>query len=223
MKSPKIINIAALITSLFLNIPSSLAEKLPLVILKKRCDNCHGFDLRSKKNLAPNLRYAGEKFQSKWLESYLKKPEIIRPSGYILSPKFLEGNPPDQHLEVSVKEAKIITNYLMTLKVNSNDSPIIFETLPENNMEKTKIKFERNFGCTSCHQSINLVGKARGGVSGPSLVNAGNRLNPAWIYRWLKNPSTYEIKSRMPIFKITEETSIELVKYIMTLKRENLK
>ena len=89
--------------------------------------------------------------------------------------------------------------------------------------QQAKIKFERDYGCTACHQTINLAGKPRGGVSGPSLVDAGNRLNADWIFRWLMNPYAYVLKGRMPVYKIKPDEVILIVKYIMTQKKESLR
>ena len=86
---------------------------------------------------------------------------------------------------------------------------------------KSKILFERTYGCTACHQAINLARKPRGGISGPSLINAGNRLKGDWIYDKLKNPRKYETQSRMPVFKIPEEYFISLAKHVLSQKKEN--
>jgi len=88
---------------------------------------------------------------------------------------------------------------------------------------KTKYEFERTFSCISCHQSLNLAGKPRGGISGPSLVNAGNRLQANWVAIWLKNPKTFSEKSRMPVYKMDNETRLRFTQFIMTLKNENLR
>lgn len=83
---------------------------------------------------------------------------------------------------------------------------------------RTKILFERNYGCIACHEGINLAGQARGGISGPSLANAGNRLQADWVFNRLKTPEKFLAKSRMPLYKIDDETTIKLTKYIMSLK-----
>jgi cbb3-type cytochrome oxidase cytochrome c subunit len=68
---------------------------------------------------------------------------------------------------------------------------------------------------------LNLAGKVRGGISGPSLVNAGNRLQARWVASWLKSPKTYSNKSRMPIYKMEDEARLRLTQFIATLKNEN--
>jgi mono/diheme cytochrome c family protein len=81
-----------------------------------------------------------------------------------------------------------------------------------------KILFERNFGCISCHRALNLVGKTRGGVSGASLVNSDLRLNPDWVFNWLKNPKKFFSKSGMPLYDLKEETAVLVTKYILSIR-----
>tara|TARA_B100000686_G_scaffold353903_1_gene461422 strand:+ start:4220 stop:4891 length:672 start_codon:yes stop_codon:yes gene_type:complete len=195
----------------------------PSLIGEKQCDRCHGFDRESKKSHAPNLYYAGEKFQLEWLLHFLSTPETIRLVVYSTDPGFLKGEKPPPHPAVSKDVAKKLVDYLVKLKKETSEDRFESGPLSKGKKARAKIKFERDYGCISCHQAINFAGKARGGISGPSLVNAGNRLNADWIYRWLKKPKAYETKSRMPVFEITEEDLIDLVKYIMTLKKENLR
>tara|TARA_Y100001960_G_scaffold310367_1_gene369802 strand:+ start:404 stop:1069 length:666 start_codon:yes stop_codon:yes gene_type:complete len=211
-----------LLITLFI-VTDASSEELPALVLKNKCDSCHGFNPKSNRMFAPTLRYAGEKFKQEWLEKYLVNPEPIRPAGYTKDPDFLNGKAPKIHPSVSKEEAKTLTAYLMKLKMVVSKVLVASNPLSKGKKAKARIKFERDYGCTSCHQAISLVNKSRGGISGPSLVNAGNRLNPNWVYRWLKNPAAYETKSRMPKYKITEEDLVGLTKYLMTLKKENLK
>ena len=89
----------------------------------------------------------------------------------------------------------------MGLKISGQPLvPVVMEPLSKGQRAKIKYKFERTFSCISCHQSLNLAGKVRGGVSGPSLVNAGNRLQADWIVNWLKTPEAYMVKGRMLMF-----------------------
>ena len=215
MKSFKVLLIFGCLAGFYFYPSLAFPLEKTALIAEKKCDRCHGFDRDSNKNHAPNLRYAGEKFHRKWLLNFLSVPETIRLTGYSMAPRFLKGITPQTHPSVSKGEAKKLVDYLMTLKSETSEHFFDFEPLSKGEKTRAKIKFERDYGCTSCHQAMNLTGKPRGGVSGPSLVNAGNRLNSDWVYRWLKNPKTYETKSRMPIFKIAEEDVIELVNIIL--------
>jgi mono/diheme cytochrome c family protein len=123
---------------------------------------------------------------------------------------------------LSKKDAGQITQELMELILLDLPEKINhLEPLTKGQKSKIKYEFERTFSCISCHQSLNLAGKVRGGISGPSLVNAGNRLQARWVASWLKSPKTYSNKSRMPIYKLKDEARLRLTQFIATLKNEN--
>jgi cytochrome c551/c552 len=195
----------------------TIAEKLG-------CHECHRLSssVSAKNRIAPDLYFAGDKFKKKWLVSFLQKPEIVRPGGFALAPDFLKGAKIKKHQAVSQKEANQLTSFLMQLTLKESTKGTIDNIpLSKGKRAKSKILFERTYGCTACHQAINLARKPRGGISGPSLINAGNRLKGDWIYDKLKNPRKYETQSRMPVFKIPEEDFISLAKHVLSQKKEN--
>lgn len=197
----------------------TIAEKLG-------CHECHRFSssVSEKNRTAPDLFFAGDKFQKKWLASFLQQPEVVRPGGFSLDPDFLKGAKIKEHPSVTEEKAYQLANFLMKLKLKEFPEGTIDDIqLSKGEKAKSKIKFERTYGCTACHQAINLARKPRGGISGPSFINAGNRLQGDWIYDKLKNPRKYEPQSRMPVFKLSEEDFISLTKYILTQKKENIR
>lgn len=198
------------------------------IVHKKQCDSCHRFskDMPETISQGPDLFFAGNKFQRNWLKEFLQTPTVIREAGYITDPGFLKGQPTrgNPHPALSEKEAEETADFLMALKIDGlNQGVVDDQPLSKGKKVRVKILFERNFGCTACHKGVNLAGKPKGGISGPSLVNGGNRLNADWIYNWLKNPGTFIGNGRMPLFNFDDETAIQLSKYIMTLKTENLR
>jgi len=58
-------------------------------------------------------------------------------------------------------------------------------------------------------------------VSGPSLLDAGNRLRPEWVYQWLKNPKAFAPQGRMPLYRFDEDTLKQLTQYLMSHKKDN--
>jgi cbb3-type cytochrome oxidase cytochrome c subunit len=194
------------------------------LIQENKCSECHRLSKDENEKSGPDLFYAGNKFQTSWLKQYLQNPMTIRSAGGTGDPGFLKGilaNSP-KHPALSKKDAEQITQELMALTLL--DLPKEVERLkPLTKGQKAKLKyeFERTFSCISCHQSLNLAGKIRGGISGPSLVNAGNRLQAGWVASWLKSPKIFSNKSRMPIYKMEDEARLRLTQYIATLKNEN--
>jgi cytochrome c2 len=201
---------------------------VPTVISKYKCVQCHQFSKSDSKPRyqGPDLFYAGNKFKKKWVTNFLIQPDIIRIAGHITDHDFLIGRPAlaIPHPSLSEKEGQAVAEFLMSLKLDGFE-PGKVDSTPLSKGQKVKIKilFERNYGCTACHKGINLARKPKGGVSGPILFNAGDRLNPDWIFHWLKNPKTFLARGRMPVFKLDDETTIQIVKYLMTLKKEDLR
>ncbi len=210
---------------------NALAEQPPgnpAVIQKKRCESCHRFskDSPPDKYQAPDLFYAGNKFQRNWLMEFLQDPVVIRQAGTLTGPGYLKGPPArgNPHPRLTREEAGLAVEYLMSLMIDGLEKGIVDdEALSKGEKVRVKILFERNFGCTACHKAVNLAGKPKGGISGPSLVDAGNRLDPDWIFHWLKNSRVFISKGRMPLFNLEDETAIQISKYIMTLRKENLR
>jgi len=194
------------------------------VLADKNCGSCHRLKAEEiEKNFTgPDLHYSGNKFQPEWLKQFLINPEVIRPAGFVTDPGFLPRTDIPPHASSSIEDANTLTKELMTLKI-STLTPVNPEPLSKGLRAKIKYQFERTFGCISCHQSLNLAGKVRGGISGPSLVNAGNRLQADWVSDWLKTPETYIAKSRMPSYKMEPATLEQFTRFLMTLKKENIK
>jgi cytochrome c1 len=58
-----------------------------------------------------------------------------------------------------------------------------------------------------------------GGLSGPSFVAASERLNPDWVYAYLKNPKAFKPVKMMPVYSgiLNEAEMKELASYIGSL------
>ncbi len=167
----------------------------------KDCTGCHYTDGPAKEKTiddqlakkGPELWYAGSKFQKKWLGAWLKDPKPIRPLKY---GTLKEKNPGD-HPKMAGAEAASITDFLMSL---TSDAVKAGKVKVKKKNIKGKLIFIKKMPCSGCHQSPGRKGKITGGFSGPSLVGAGKRLNPDWIYAYLKTPSVFKPVKAMPTF-----------------------
>ena len=199
------------------------AEASPALVKEKQCDTCHRFSKTGPEKSAPDLFFAGDKFQKDWLGSFLKQPEAIRLAGHTRDPGFLKGAPQytGPHPVLNPKEAQQMTDHLMSLKILKDAPPLELPVLSKGKRVRVKILFERDYSCIACHQSYNLARQPRGGVSGPSLIDAGRRLHPEWVYQWLKNPGQFITRGRMPLYKFDEETLRKMTQYIMSHKKDS--
>jgi mono/diheme cytochrome c family protein len=73
----------------------------------------------------------------------------------------------------------------------------------------------RRAQCDGCHE----IGEfARNDRPGPDLHGIAGRTNPAWLFRWIKNPRDYADNARMPRFRLEDRYVDALVGYLMTFR-----
>lgn len=168
-------------------------------IFKKNCASCHYADGPAKeKSIAdqlakkgPELWYAGSKFQKPWLVGWLQDPKPIRPLKY----NSLSAKNAGDHPTASAADAAALADYLMGLT-----SPLVKAgTVKPSASVKGRATFTKKMPCTGCH-TYPAQGGAQGGLSGPSLVGAGKRLNPDWILAYMANTSKFKPFRDMPDF-----------------------
>ncbi len=190
----------------------------------KKCNDCHYTqgparektikDQLSKKG--PELWYAGSKFKEGFLEKWLQDPKPIRPMKYY---SLTEKNKGD-HPKLSGKDAKEVAAFLMSLKSKDVKAGVI----KAKKSARARIVFEKKLACYGCH----LVKKGRkivGGLTGPSLVDAGERLNPDWIYAYLVKPKVFKPVKDMPVYVgiVGDKEMKMLASYIATFKQKKKK
>lgn len=186
----------------------------------KKCGGCHLMTgpnpdktfADKLKRKGPDLWFAGSKYKKDWLEGWMGDPKPIRPMEY----NSIEKPNPGNHPKLSQDEARAVAEYLMTLKSKDVASGVI----PEGSGGiQGKIVFEKKQGCYGCHQ-VKKGGKVVGGLSGPTLVDAGKRLQGDWIYTYLTNPKALIPVKRMPIYAgiLTDADMKALAGYITTFK-----
>ncbi len=167
----------------------------------KGCGGCHYTEGPAReKTIAdqlakkgPELWYAGSKFQKAWLGKWIADPKPIRPMKYS---SLTEKNPGD-HPKLAGDEAANVTDFLMGLTSGDVEAGVI---KPKKN-PKGRLIFTKKMPCTGCHQyPAKKRQKFKGGNSGPSLIGAGERLNPDWVYAYLAKPEVFKPVKMMPVF-----------------------
>ncbi|MEZ5565185.1 MAG: c-type cytochrome [Gammaproteobacteria bacterium] len=178
--------------------------------VQAQCGSCHTMThdyataplIERADRKAPPLDYAGNKFQRTWLASWLQNPTRIRPAGEFPSAHVKSGPDGDvidensliKHPAVAAAEAEAMADYLMTLK--PFDNLIEAETYEPGTIAKRmgQMNFGKFKGCDACHQDSAGVG----GLSGPELYTAWQRLQPAFIASYMGNPVAWDPHTLMP-------------------------
>jgi mono/diheme cytochrome c family protein len=185
------------------------------------CVGCHAVKSSEEKESleailerrAPTLLYAGSKFKKEFLLNWLQEPKPIRPLAF----NSLSEPNPANHMRLNPLDAKDMVSYLMTLR-SADMVPLGLKG--EDNLLGKQI-FSQRYSCYGCHR---VTGETKsgltGGLSGPSLVNAGSRLNPDWIFAYLSGPTSFKPRGAMPVYAgiISDDHLKELTKYIASFK-----
>lgn len=170
-----------------------------------KCYVCHRFN-GSGGTLAPDLSYEGSRAQRKWLISFLKNPQTVRPTLTFRMPQF----------NMTDEEAATMADYLeMVMQSPDVDTGGVDpKTLTPQMATLGKQLYEVKYQCQSCH----TIG-ATGGYVGPNLNNVGNWLNAAWIAAWLKNPQALVPGAIEPRREFTDQELQALTAYLVTLRQ----
>lgn len=192
------------------------------------CGGCHQLQgpaddrleaLRHRKG--PPLFYAGNKFRQDWLEGWLQNPIRIRPAGDFppahakLTPggDTLDMTSLTEHPTLDAGVAKEVIGYLMTLR--PYDALIAKEDYAPGNVSERMgaMDFVKFKGCGACHKDTPKYG----GVSGPELYTAWQRLQPAFITSYIRDPAAWELRSLMPNKHLDSGAIHKLADYLRTV------
>src|SRR5579862_3238845 len=53
----------------------------------------------------------------------------------------------------------------------------------------------------------------------PTLSAVGSKMNKTWLYQWVRNPRKHFAESMMPNLRLSEQDGVDVVEYLMTLKK----
>ncbi len=167
-------------------------------------------DQLSKKG--PELWYAGSKFQEAWLAAWLVDPKPIRPVKY----NGLKEDGPGEHPKLADADAAPVTEFLMSLTSDEVESGAV---KPKKNPKGRQI-FTKKMPCNGCHEYTGRKKKILGGRSGPSLVEAGVRLNPDWILAYLQKPTVFKPVKMMPVFVglLSDKDMMNVARYVASFE-----
>ena len=174
------------------------------VYQRYKCYVCHRFNGYGG-TLAPDLSYEGSRAQKKWIADFLKNPQTIRPTLLLSMPQF----------SMLDKDAAIAAEFLSTAMQKPGANPESVDSRPFTlaMVSTGKQLYEVKYQCQSCHTT-----GGTGRNVGPNLNNSGNRLTPAWIETWLRNPQDLQPDTIEPRRNLTDEEIRALTAYLMSLR-----
>lgn len=192
----------------------------------KNCGACHlmsgpvtAVPIAERGNIkGPPLWFAGSKFKAEWLSAWLADPQPVR---RVVYNTLTIGNNP--HPVLSAAEAAEVSEFLMTqVDKEMKSGQVVGEPLSRRDQFNAEKLFSKKQVCFGCHEYPAKSGPL-GGYTGPTMVGAGQRLNPDWVYSLLQDNTRYYPNGRMPVYgdqafnAFTEDELKLLAQYIGNL------
>ena len=197
-------------------------------LASRQCASCHSLTGPAPRTIAgvlerkaPDLFYAGSKFQRSWLVAWIQRPAPIRAAGTMFLQHVVSQAGKDRIAQGSVKpcasrltpaEADAVADYLMTLKDTAMKTGLIDPSRAAQDAKAYRL-FTKQLPCIGCH-TIEFRKRSMGGVSAPDLRGAGSRLNPDWIYARIENPQYWDPRTWMPRIEMSHEKREALALFI---------
>ncbi|MBI2618717.1 MAG: c-type cytochrome [Ignavibacteriales bacterium] len=185
--------------------------KMKQVILESGCYGCHeikGYTDLPK--LGPVLNALPAKTTPEWIFRWVRNPKEYNP--HTRMPNF----------QFSDEDAEAVTAYLVSI---GRESDYKYAgprgSYAGGNAVRGKETFEA-VGCQACHVlgDDTAVREERGTSydTAPELTHVGSKVNPDWLFDWLKNPRHYSVDARMPSLRLSDMEARNLVAYLMSQK-----
>lgn len=185
---------AVLALALMIGVPQMLFggnQSRAKEVMQQACASCHRFEGKadSRFNLrAPDLIWAGSKYQRPWLIRWLTgKEQPLYAKGYRWD--LSEGVA--KHPTVSESDANELVDYFEKHLVDPRVTVGAFDVSKVTAME---VEFGRQaykaHACIGCHV-IEENGRIIGGPQSASLVESGLRYNMDWLFRFGLNPQDF--------------------------------
>ncbi len=158
------------------------------------CNACHAGipDSLVIPSRAPDLAYAGERYNPAFLFHFLQEPYRVRHNiGHSRMPDF----------QLSAEESLAIALYLGEQRENGGPWPKYPNLASEKNILRGKADLQRGatlldqFACKTCHK-VN----GQGEMLITELANVSHRLKPDWVQRYFVSPYVYNGHNEMPSF-----------------------
>jgi len=205
--------------SLFTSTAATAGPNEGETIFTAKCVSCHSINKPATRptidealnEKGPNLWYAGSKYKDGFIEGWLKNPTPLRGMEYNSLTEKAKGG----HLALNEAEAAEVASYLQSLT-----SPDVADVdIKVRATVRGRFIFQKKFGCYGCH-TIRRGAKLVGGLTGPTLTGTAERLNPQWVYSYLKNPRAFSPISPMPNYSglLSEVKLKALVGYVSAQK-----
>lgn len=160
-------------------------------MVKNECASCHRLEGKAGSRFdlkAPDLIWAGSKYQRSWLVRWLTGKEApLYAKGY----RWDLSQEQHKHSVVSEADANAIADYFQE---HNKDSRVTVGAFDVSKVTKYDVTFGgaayKMHACIGCH-TIEENGQLIGGPQSAALQHSGQRYNMDWLYRFGLNPQDF--------------------------------
>ncbi len=184
-------------------------------MIQQTCAQCHRLEgtADSRFNLrAPDLIWAGSKYQRPWLIRWLTGKEVpLYAKGYRWDLTEISS----KHPMVTESEANAIADYFAE---HNKDPRVKVGAFDVSKVTRYDVTFGaaayKAHACLGCH-TIEEGGKLIGGQQSAALQKSGQRYDKDWLYRFGQNPQDFIIHTGEFLADATEPQLRAVIGYLM--------
>ena len=173
------------------------------------CFGCHEIKVFNDiAKIGPELNRLSVKITPDWLVRWVRNPKDY--NSHTRMPNF----------RFSDHQAEAISAYLW--KVGSENGFHVQKGISQGGSSAHGMELVNTIGCKGCHVigDDTRMRNARGFSydMAPELTRAGSKLNPDWMFEWIKNPRAFRPNTRMPNLRLSDQEARDIVAYLSTMK-----
>ncbi len=185
--------------------------KAKQLLIESGCFGCHDIKgYNDFQKIGPELNDLAAKVKPEWIFRWIKNPKNYNPHTRMPNFKFTD------------EQAEAVTIYLMDVGKKSEFKSAFAKGFYQGGSAAKGKELVETIGCKGCHAIGNdlRMREARGTSYdiAPELTWVGGKVNPDWLFDWLKNPRHYHPTTRMPNLRLTDVEARDIVAYLTTLK-----
>jgi len=192
------------------------------------CLTCHSLEGQGG-SLGVELGEVSRRLQPDWVRRYLVQPALFGVAPATMPPQFYHLTNQPAHFEPIVPQAaekiQIVTGYLFSLDPTARTDLEKRWTAAQAAYPTAQGEAGRQLfmalNCAACHRHPEI--KPRPEPAAPPLAQAGDRLRPAWLTAYLRNPQAIRPfgfhpgeGSRMPDFRLTDQETAILSNFLVS-------
>jgi mono/diheme cytochrome c family protein len=184
-------------------------NKSKQIVEESGCFGCHdikGFNEEAQ--IGPNINQMTAKAQPDWIFRWVRNPKDYNPHTRMPNFRFTD------------EQAEQITAFLVNV---SKENPYhVQKGISAGGNAAHGKDLVGSVGCKGCHVigDDTRMRDARGFSYdiAPELTRAGSKLDPDWMFAWIKNPRQFRPNTRMPDLRLTDQEAKDIVAYLSTMK-----